>query len=190
MKNPVLQFFSLLGDLSGWGRLNVWLILFVLGILLTGLAKVPATPEPLVEDRAASPERAGEEAPDPVDQLIELALNLRGTPYVYGGKTPAGFDCSGYARYVYQQVGVTLPGSSRAQFTSGTSISLDEAQRGDLVFFSIYGDRINHVGILLDTVSGSTPFVHATSSRGVRIDQLEDAYYASRLVGARTISLE
>lgn len=130
------------------------------------------------------------EHPDLVDRLIEQALVLRGTPYKYGGKTPAGFDCSGYARYVFQQVGITLPGSSRAQFTAGTAVSLEEAQRGDLVFFSIYGDRINHVGILLDTVSGSTPFVHATSSRGVRIDQLEDDYYASRLVGARTILLE
>ncbi len=83
-----------------------------------------------------------------------------------------------------------MPGSSRAQFKRGTPVSLEEAQRGDLVFFSIYGDRINHVGILLDTVSGNTPFVHATSSRGVRIDQLEGAYYASRLVGARTVSLE
>ena len=51
----------------------------------------------------------------------------------------------------------------------------------------IYGDRINHVGILLDTVSGKTPFVHATSSRGVRIDYLKQDYYAQRLVGVRTV---
>ncbi len=172
--------FSFLRALTGWGRFNVWAILFILGTLLTGLAQVPSSRSEVSVAATA----------DPIDQLIEQALLLRGTPYVYGGKTPAGFDCSGYARYVYQQVSVTLPGSSRAQFTSGVPISLDEAQRGDLVFFSIYGDRINHVGILLDTVSGSTPFVHATSSRGVRVDQLEDTYYASRLVGARTILLK
>ena len=180
MNSTMRHLFSFLRALTGWGRFNAWVILFILGTLLTGLAQVPSS----------RPEVSVAATADPIDQLIEQALLLRGTPYVYGGKTPAGFDCSGYARYVYQQVGVTLPGSSRAQFTSGILISLDEAQRGDLVFFSIYGDRINHVGILLDTVSGSTPFVHATSSRGVRIDQLEDVYYASRLVGARTISLE
>lgn len=183
MSSIVRQLFSLPSALTGWGRFNVWAILLMLGVLLTGLSKVPSSP-------AAEPEFAGEENPDPVDQLIERALELRGTPYVYGGKTPDGFDCSGYARYVYQQVGVTLPGSSRAQFTVGAAVSLEKAQRGDLVFFSIYGDRINHVGILLDTVSGSTPFVHATTSRGVRIDQLEDTYYASRLVGFRTVSLK
>ena len=176
--STVRQLFSFLRALTGWGKFNVWAILFILGILLTGLGKAPST---------LKPEAAPEDTLGPVDQLIAQALSLRGTPYVYGGKTPAGFDCSGYARYVYQQVGITLPGSSRAQFTTGVSIALDNAQRGDLVFFSIYGDRINHVGILLDTVSGNTPFVHATSSRGVRIDQLEDTYYASRLVGARSI---
>ncbi|MGB3779190.1 MAG: C40 family peptidase [Tunicatimonas sp.] len=182
MISTLRQLFSLLSTLTGWGRFNVWAIVFILGILLTSsLAKAPHPPKS---------ELTVADTSDPVDQLIEQALRLRGTPYVYGGKTPAGFDCSGYARYVYQQVGVTLPGSSRAQFTSGTPISLDNAQRGDLVFFSIYGDRINHVGILLDTVSGNTPFVHATSSRGVRIDQLEDTYYASRLVGARTVLSE
>ena len=181
MKRYAPHFFSLLGDLDGWGRFNVWAILFILGTLLTGLAQAPST---------LTPEPVSEEIPDPIDQLIEQALLLCGTPYVYGGKTPAGFDCSGYARYVYQQVGVTLPGSSRAQFKVGTAVSLEEAQRGDLVFFSIYGDRINHVGILLDTVSESTPFVHATSSRGVRVDRLEDTYYTSRLVGARTVFSE
>ena len=181
MKRYVPQLFSLLSDLSGWGRFNIGAILFVSGTLLMGLTQPPPS---------SKPEPPSTEHPDPVDRLIEQALTLRGTPYKYGGKTPAGFDCSGYARYVYQQVGVTLPGSSRAQFTMGTAVSLEEAQRGDLVFFSIYGDRINHVGILLDTVSGSTPFVHATSSRGVRIDRLEDAYYVSRFVGARTISLQ
>lgn len=174
------QVSSLFRSLTGWGRFNLWSVLLALGILLTGLVRAPpsSVPEPSTNNS------------DSVDQLIEQALRLRGTPYVYGGKTPDGFDCSGYARYVYQQIGVTLPSSSRAQFTMGTSVALDEAQRGDLVFFSIYGDRINHVGILLDTVSGHTPFVHATTSRGVRIDQLEDAYYASRLVGVRTILLE
>ncbi len=173
----ILRQFSLFRSLTGWGRFNVWAVLLVLGILLTGLVKAPSSsgPEPITSN------------PDSVDHLIEQALRLRGTPYVYGGKTPDGFDCSGYARYVYQQVGIALPGSSRAQFAMGTPITLDDAQRGDLVFFSIYGDRINHVGILLDTVSGHTPFVHATSSRGVRIDQLEDSYYAARLVGARSV---
>ncbi len=185
MRGTVRQIF-LLRFLTRWGRFNVVVILFLLAVLLTGLSQAPAEPGVDHSETVVAEERD----PDPVDQLIEQALLLRGTPYVYGGKTPEGFDCSGYARYVYRQVGVTLPGSSRAQFKVGTPIDLEDAQRGDLVFFSIYGDRINHVGILLDTVSGNTPFVHATSSRGVRIDNLEDTYYISRLVGARTVSIK
>ena len=122
-----------------------------------------------------------------IEQIIRRAMSLQGTPYVYGGKTPAGFDCSGFAGYVFREAGIILPGSSRAQFQEGTPVSLEKAKRGDLVFFSIYGDKINHVGVLLDSVSDKTPFIHATSSRGVRVDHLEQDYYSQRFVGIRSL---
>ena len=124
---------------------------------------------------------------DSVAYLTQRALSLQGVPYVYGGKTEAGFDCSGFAQYVYKGIDIQLPGSSRAQFKAGTTVTLEEAQRGDLVFFSIDGTRINHVGIVLENHEQETTFVHATTSRGVRVDRLANPYYADRFVGVRSI---
>ena len=176
MKELCVLFLAYVRSLMDGKYVGGWMIVVVGGTLFWE-ADAPAAGKaaPTMTDTSA------------VEQVIRRALSLQGTTYVYGGKTPAGFDCSGFAGYVYRQVGVALPGSSRAQFKVGDKISLENAQQGDLVFFSIYGDRINHVGILLDEVSEKTPFIHATSSRGVRIDYLEQDYYAQRLVGARTV---
>ena len=178
MKNPISWALFYLRSLLLRRRVR-WLAIVVVGSTSLRMSNAPSAAEnaplTMADDTSAT------------EQVIRRALSLQGTPYVYGGKTPAGFDCSGFAGYVYRHVGITLPASSRAQFQEGTKVSLEEARRGDLVFFSIYGDRINHVGILLDTVSAKTPFVHATSSRGVRVDYLEQDYYSQRFVGVRTV---
>ena len=76
-------------------------------------------------------------------QIVEIAHRYVGTPYVHGGSTPSGFDCSGFTAYVYAQVGISLPRSSGAQAGAGRQVSASEARPGDLVWWP------GHVGIYL-----------------------------------------
>ncbi len=97
----------------------------------TPAAETPATPAAPVQEEVAAP------APAPVasgNAVIDIASRYIGTPYVYGGGTPSGFDCSGFTSYVYAQVGITLPRSSGAQRGAGTVVSRSEAKPGDLIW--------------------------------------------------------
>lgn len=86
------------------------------------------------------------EAPAPAasgGSVVDIAFRYVGTPYAWGGASPAGFDCSGFTWYVFQQVGISIPRSSSAQLNAGTVISASEARAGDLVWWP------GHVGIYL-----------------------------------------
>ncbi|MEZ0491921.1 C40 family peptidase [Kineococcus sp. TBRC 1896] len=103
-----------------------------------------------VEVAAPAPAPAPEPAPAPVplgQQILSIADDYAGAPYVYGGTTPSGFDCSGYTSYVYRQVGVDIPRTANAQKQAAAGISRGDAVPGDLVFFSNSGGRAYHVGI-------------------------------------------
>ena len=114
--------------------------------------------------------------------IVSRALSLQGTPYVYGGTTPKGLDCSGFTKYVYAGSGISLPRTSYAQYSSGTAVSKNNLNPGDLVFFSTYSKGASHVGIY----TGGGRFVHASNPRtGVIVSSLSDSYYSSRYVGAR-----
>jgi cell wall-associated NlpC family hydrolase len=109
-----------------------------------------------------------------------VAMSQLGTPYVWGGASPGGFDCSGLVMWAYAQVGVSLPHSSYAQYGYGVPVSRDQLQAGDLVFF----DGLGHVGIYI----GGGQFVHAPHTGDVvKISSLSDSWYASTWVGARRI---
>jgi cell wall-associated NlpC family hydrolase len=111
--------------------------------------------------------------------VAELALDLIGTPYLYGGSDPGGFDCSGLVYYTYRTNGVPVPRNSLDQFRFARKISLRDAAGGDLVFFQDEA-RLSHVGIYL----GDNMFVHAPASgRQVSIASLEAPYYQEHLVG-------
>jgi cell wall-associated NlpC family hydrolase len=125
--------------------------------------------------------------PAPFDPmpLVATALALTGTPYRHGGAGPAGFDCSGFTRYVFGLHGITLPRDTREQFDLGRSVEVNELQPGDLIFFSTVASGPSHVGIAI----GGREFVHAPSSRGVvRIDRMDSRYWAARVVGARRVT--
>lgn len=111
--------------------------------------------------------------------VADLAMQMVGIPYRYGGMTPEqGFDCSGLVHYSYARNGISVPRTSQAQFDASRKISLSQAGAGDLLFFS-ESRKISHVGIYL----GDGRFVHApTTGRTVSIGELDNRYYREHLV--------
>lgn len=116
---------------------------------------------------------------------VSIAYQYLGVPYVYGGASPSGFDCSGFTMYVYSQLGVSLPHGATPQLNYGASVSRSDLQPGDLVFFSDYGYAASHVGIYV----GDGQFIHASSSSSngycVCVSSLTSGYYDSHYAGAR-----
>jgi cell wall-associated NlpC family hydrolase len=112
--------------------------------------------------------------------VVGVAMQYLGTPYVWAGAAPGGFDCSGLVMYAYQQVGVSLPHSSYAMWDYGVPVSRDQLEPGDIVFF----DGLGHVGLYV----GGGDFIQAPETGDVvKISSLDDGYYASSYVGARRI---
>ena len=130
--------------------------------------------------------------PDSADRLIEEAKTHLGKPYHYGGKGPKAFDCAGFARYVYQKFGFTLPGGSAPQYRLGRSVKeRTKLQKGDLVFFQGRSGKggVGHTGIVteVDTTTGVFRFIHAATSTGVIYSYSTEEYYAKRYIGARRL---
>ncbi len=116
-------------------------------------------------------------------QLLDIAQQYLGVPYVFGGNSPSyGLDCSAYVQFVFKQVGVNLPRTADYQFEVGTPVSRSELIPGDAVFFTTYTYGASHVGIYL----GDDKFIHASSGRGcVTISSLNSQYYSTHYIGAR-----
>ncbi len=107
------------------------------------------------------------------DRAAAIALQQVGTPYRYGGQTPAGFDCSGLVHYAYGQVGRSVPRTTGALWSRARPVSRDELRAGDLLFFSIDG-KMQHVGLYV----GEGRFAHAPSSgRTVEVESLSADFY-------------
>ncbi|WP_313892532.1 C40 family peptidase [Psychrobacillus sp.] len=118
-------------------------------------------------------------------ELEATAKNLIGTKYRSGGTTIAGFDCSGYVNYVFDDAGVNLPRDSSSMYGTGTNVDKSDLISGDLVFFNTTGKGVSHVGIYI----GGGKFIHSSTSKGVKIDNLNDPYYwGSRYIGAKRVA--
>ncbi len=116
--------------------------------------------------------------------LTRSALRFLGTPYVFGGTSAGGFDCSGYVQHVFGMMGIRLPRTADAQYYVGRRVR-GGVSPGDLVFFETYERGPSHVGIYL----GSGSFVHSSSSHGVMVSRLGDSYWAARYIGAKRVAL-
>ncbi len=112
--------------------------------------------------------------------VVGVAMQYLGTPYVWAGASPGGFDCSGLVMYAYAQVGVSLPHSSYAMWDYGVPVAKDQLEPGDIVFF----DGLGHVGLYI----GGGDFIQAPHTGDyVKVSSLDEGYYQSSYVGARRI---
>lgn len=128
------------------------------------------------------------------DLAADIAKEHLGKPYVWGAEGPSAFDCSGFMMYVYRQVGIKLPRTSREQFKVGESIDIPDLKKGDLVFWSglrgTVGASIGHVGMIVDVdyERGYFSFIHANSTKqGVSISRSDERYFLLHYKGARRI---
>ncbi len=155
-------------------------LLFVLGFL-AACSSTPSTRSYSSESDLALQARADDGV---AARAAEHARNMVGKPYLYGGNSPNGFDCSGLVQYSYQRAGVSVPRTTRSQLKTGLPVTARALRAGDLVFFDQEGSKYSHVGIYI----GDGRFVHAPSSgKRVRIDRLDKRYWRNHFVAARRI---
>ena len=129
---------------------------------------------------AVTPEGISVAPPSRYGGVVGIAMQYLGVPYVWGGASPSGFDCSGFVLYVYAQIGVSLPHYAASQYNYGVPVSRDQLEPGDLVFF----DGLGHNGIYI----GNGQFIHAPHTGDVvKISSLSDSWYAANWVGARRL---
>ncbi len=147
---------------------------FALALLLFGLVLLGGCSSAPVRDAAGGKAER--------ERLLATAMDLLGTPYRYGGRSPReGFDCSGFVQYTFHRVGITVPRTTRAQYNASRPVSRRQLRPGDLVFFRTGGRRIAHVGIYL----GEGRFIHAPASgKRVSTARLDDPWWRRHYSGA------
>ena len=173
-------------------RLERRLGLLLALVLLAGCSQVPERPATSSAPyRASTPSRNWFALPrdDHAQELVLYALGLLDTGYRFGGKNPeAGLDCSGMVSYIVEQVsGKKLPYNAAGIAERTRPVPAAAIRPGDLVFFNTLGRSYSHMGIYM----GDGKFIHAPNSRGkVRIERMDNRYFAARFECARTLQPE
>ncbi|BAU29205.1 cell wall-associated NlpC family hydrolase [Aneurinibacillus soli] len=146
----------------------------ILAAALTGMLALTGVVGTADKASAASP-----------DHIVSTAKSLIGVPYCWGGTTTSGFDCSGFVRYVFAKDEVSLPRTAYDMYQQGKPVSRSALRRGDVVFFKTASYApVTHTGVYI----GNGKFVHASSSKGVSISNVDDRYYwGQRYVGAKRL---
>jgi cell wall-associated NlpC family hydrolase len=147
---------------------------------------IPALPRPSAP--AARPQGGGRAAPAmsaaQAGSVVNFAMQFRGAPYVWGGTSPAGFDCSGFTAYVYRQFGLSLPHSAAGQYSQryGSFVDRSNLQPGDIVFFAnTYKRGISHVGIY---VGGGMVVQALAPGAPLAAVSMDGGYWSARYYGA------
>lgn len=148
--------------------------------LTTSPAPPATTPAPAPAGETPPP------APSKAQQALAVAQQYLGTPFVYGGASPAtGFDDDGLVQYAYDQVGVHLPRIAADQFLVGAPVASGDLRDGDLVFFQDQTGYVDHVGLS----AGGGQFLHAShTGEVVKYESLSTLYYAQRFAGVRRVA--
>jgi cell wall-associated NlpC family hydrolase len=136
---------------------------------VSSIAELTSTPKAVTETYAST-----------VNSLVAESKKYIGSPYVWGGTAPSGFDCSGYLNFVFGKVGVSLPRTVALIWRETSTVA--DPSVGDIVFFETYTSGPSHAGIYL----GNNKFIHAGSSTGVTISDLTSSYWKNRYLGAKT----
>lgn len=118
------------------------------------------------------------------EEIVAIAKKFMGVPYVFGGTTPSGFDCSGFLQYVFKQYGINIPRLADEQYLLGETVKTSQLSIGDLVFFTTYLEGASHCGFYV----GDGKFLHTSSSKGVRIDSLDNEYWKPKFLGGKKIT--
>lgn len=155
------------------------------------IVKPVAYVETIGEVEAAALESASSKYDEFGESVVKTALQYLGARYRAGMSGPYAFDCSGFTSFIYGKANVPILRSSGSQYTQGKAITrIADLKKGDLVFFGGSGrsKRVGHVGIVTEVSEDGTnfSFVHA-SRTGVKISDLNEAYYSRRYIGARRI---
>lgn len=126
-----------------------------------------------------------------VNEIVLYAKKFLGTPYRYSGTTPSGFDCSGFINYVMGNFGFELTRTSYGLAEFGETVKLAEIQPGDLMFFkgrNAKSHHVGHVAMVIEVTPDAIRFIHASSSRGVTIDNFKTSkYYIPRFIKAKRL---
>lgn len=158
----------------------VSLVLAACGSLPTQPTQMPTQPEtaPVTPPTAVPPQ---DEATTTKSRIPVIARKFLGVPYIYGGATPTGFDCSGLVQYTFRQLGIEVPRTTLEQFSIAWPTDLAQLQPGDLLFFRLNSKDVSHVAIYF----GDQQFIHAPATgRAVSISSLNNPFWRDRLAGA------
>ena len=121
------------------------------------------------------------------EDITRHAKKYVGVKYKYGGKSPKGFDCSGFTGYVFEKYDINLSRSASEQAKSGKKVTLGKAQKGDLLFFKKKGN-VNHVALIVSNSKDGIEVIHSTTSRGVMIQNVtKSSYWKPRIMYAKDV---
>lgn len=125
-----------------------------------------------------------------VSNILTYAEQYIGVPYRSGGVSGNGFDCSGFTSTVFREFGVPMPRTTNGQAVLGIDVDLSETKPGDLLFFkgrNSASNRIGHVALVTETKEGDIRFIHASVSKGITIDSINQTYYKERIIKAKRL---
>ena len=154
--------------------------ILALTITMLGMVSACSTQAVVQEPDRSTAKQSVARSPSMGSTAAAVALQQVGVPYLYGGSTTNGFDCSGLVQYSYSRAGKRVPRTTGQLWSATTTVRREDLLAGDLLFFKIEG-KMSHVGMYI----GDQRFVHAPSSgRTVTVGKLSSPYYSSAFIRA------